>query len=258
MRKILLVVLVLGATVCYGAEALQSYPISGMDGKVVLDANSGAYLFEFNEAIDDAGAKIDKGDRLELLKCNTLADIDKIVRDSNGVNNDFRIWAKVTKYQGKNYVYLSYYLPLSKPADVKDSNDADGGAMDDANKPSLRVLPDDVLEKLKPRRIVNTVQLAKALASDKDAVLVNRSGFVEYDAKADEYIFRLDSLGRKIQDVSFVLLKTSELEKVHKLKRKSLNPVRFKVAGVITSYQGKHYMLLQRVTRAYYNDNFVR
>jgi hypothetical protein len=35
-------------------------------------------------------------------------------------------------------------------------------------------------------------------------------------------------------------------------------PVRFKIAGIVTKYKGKNYLLLQKVTRVYSHQNFDR
>ena len=39
---------------------------------------------------------------------------------------------------------------------------------------------------------------------------------------------------------------------------KSANPLRFRVAGIVTKYNGEYYILLQRAARAYNHGNFVR
>ena len=52
------------------------------------------------------------GQSLELLKSATL---EKMIEDAKTrLEADYRLWGKVTKFEGKNYIFAVYFLALRK------------------------------------------------------------------------------------------------------------------------------------------------
>ncbi len=71
-------------------------------------------------------------------------------------------------------------------------------------------------------------------------------------------VFRLDALGRNVQQLSLRLLPCEVLELAELKRSAELEPVRFKIAGILTRYEGQDYLLLQKATQTYSHGNFGR
>ncbi len=144
------------------------FVMSGMDGRLI-DDNDCWYFMTAADA-NDGMAVLPAGSRLQLLPSATLA---KITLDSKLRNSrKYRIWARVTKYEGRNYLFPVYYLPLSRTAMVRpqpaDSEskpqekppaDANDGQVMPAEQLAVSVDPNDIIgippevvEKLKASR----------------------------------------------------------------------------------------------------------
>ena len=71
-------------------------------------------------------------------------------------------------------------------------------------------------------------------------------------------VFVLDAFGLNVRPVSLRLLPCGVLEMAEQIQAAVPEPVRFKIAGIITKYKGENYLLLQRATRVYSHQNFDR
>jgi hypothetical protein len=67
-----------------------------------------------------------------------------------------------------------------------------------------------------------------------------------------------DALGRNVQRLSFRLLPCEILELTERMQSADLEPLRFKIAGILTTYGDERYLLLQKATRTYNHGNFGR
>ena len=112
------------------------------------------------------------------------------------------------------------------------------------------------MEKLRPKRVVNLAKLKKVVEVEGDVTLANRTGFVAGDERAKA--FKIDALGRNIEDISFELLPCETLEYTERKIAENDLRQRYKVAGIITKYKGRFYLLLQRAVRTYSHGNFAR
>lgn len=90
-----------------------------------------------------------------------------------------------------------------------------------------------------------------------DSMLTDRMALL---VKQDEgrLVFVLDALGLNAPQVSLQVLPCEALELTE--QRQSIEPetVPFKIAGIMTKYKGKDYLLLQKATRVYNYGNFNR
>ena len=87
------------------------YVFAGVDGKLIQTAPD-KWAFEFESAANVGGAEIKAGQTLEMLGSATL---EKMAADAKErTDARFRLWAKVTKFDGKNYLFAVYYLSLRK------------------------------------------------------------------------------------------------------------------------------------------------
>lgn len=279
---ILLLVLFIGIwgpVVAFGAGKVRQaalrddFFLAGVDGKLTsTDSNEspesqyisfGAtdrWFFKFDSDVSDDQGRIRAGAVSELLPSAMLEKMTANMKQHPEAN--YRLWGKVTKYKGKNFIFGIYFLPISetdrpRPSAPKSSQQRQSRIT--INDPNDAItIPKNLIEKLKTRRIVRTEQLLKGLELKQDFILADRTGLIVKQASG-ELMFVLDALGRNIQQqISLCLLPCQTLEWAQRKQYAELERSRFKVAGIVTKYKGKHYLLLQRAIRAYSHENFGR
>lgn len=241
-----------------------------VDGRLLhVDAND-TWLFELTMEVKAPEYRLPAGTRFVLLPSVTLG---RLVADVNDrVAPRYRLTARVTLYRGKNYLFPTYYLPLSKFKD--DKSPEEGEQRPEAGKPSPPsetrkpkpnepelAVPPEVLEKLKkqrplrgPRRGAETE--TKPVPESVEQVLVDCVGRIE--SRAGRYVFVPYALGWNVGDVRYELLPCTALEEALRRQKGALDPIRFNVAGLVTEFQGKKYLLLQRAIVVYNYGNFGR
>ena len=220
------------------------FALNGIDGIVFASAAGDEWLFVPFDSLTDGRGIIKSGASIRILPSGML---DKLTKDRKGRIGSFRIWGKLTKYNNRNYIYLSYFLPVTAPS-VADSN------IVEANIPEI--IPDDVMAMLQPRRIVNLAELKKGLSAESDGVIINRSGFLRKSDKG--FFFDFDALGRNVDSQSFKLLNCRILEVMTNKQKYSAGLLRFKISAILTKYKGQRFLLLQRATIAFSHGNFAR
>jgi len=267
-------------------------PISGHQagrGSKPNPCGSG-WFFELGSDVIDYRVLLKAGTRLELLQSATL---EKMTAGVNGPS--VRLWGRVTKYKGENFIFPMYFLPLTKIVKPQSQTpDAlhkpqqqedrladepladEGGRQPAINEPNdILEIPQEIIEKLNTRRagmadsgqriadgerfptndLQTTAENRKSL--NADSVLADRTALL---VKQDDgqLVFVLDALGRNVQQVSLRLLPCEALELTEGRQSAVPEPVRFKIAGIKTAYKGQHYLLLQKATRVYSHRNFDR
>ncbi len=254
MKRIAAVILVLFSSVAVAAIGKSPPPrqvalrdgfvIDGLDGKV--SAQHDNWYFAVFEPLTDGQGVLAAGSGVRILPSSMLV---KLAAAVSAESRDFRIWGKFTKYRNKNFIYLSYFLPVAEvnQLDVEP-------AIADANEE--KIIPDDVLALLRPKRTINLAELRKPLSTESDAIIADRTGFLRKDA--NDFYFDFDAIGRNIDSLSLPLLKCEALEVMAEQQSVSTIPMRFQISAIVTNYKGKNYMLLQRATRTYGHGNFVR
>ncbi len=261
-RKLAILILTLFISVAvFGVETARktllrdSFVLTGIDGKPTRTDSNNVWLFEFDSDASDGKAVVKAGASLELLPSAAL---EKMLADVNERSAaTYRLWGRVTKYKGKNFIFPTYFLPLSKAEPAQPTKSQESRQKNDLiiSEPNdALTIPKEIIEKLKPRRIVRMAQLRKGLELKQDFILADRVGFIE--RSEGEVRFVPDGLGRRIEGISFGLLKCQELERVEAKQSAELERTRFKVAGIVTKYKGKNYLLLQKATPVYNHGNF--
>jgi len=91
----------------------------------------------------------------------------------------------------------------------------------------------------------------------QDSVLADRTGFLHKQDKGLA-VFAFDALGRNVQQRSLRLLPCEALERTERRQAAELEPMRLKIAGIVTKYKGKSYLLLERAVKVYSYENFDR
>jgi len=108
--------------------------IKGMEGRLSLVKadDEGAYirfdgndvwLFELGSDVNDFRSVLKAGAKLQLLASTAL---EKIVVDfENHPEGTYRLWGRITKYKGTNYIFAHYFLPVVEmaPMEFDEPND---------------------------------------------------------------------------------------------------------------------------------------
>jgi hypothetical protein len=269
--------------------------LSGVDGTLIGSDSNDVWHFELSEDVNDYRAVAKAGTRLELLPSSTL---ERMIADAKTRSApDYRLWnAEVTRYEGKNFLFPRYFLPLRKRVDRAQETEGktrkpeDGPqspdlgprtsdpntfevAIDEPN--DILAVPAEIIERLKARQarpmttslrdIVdsNGVPAGAPFSEDRfyaggvDSVFVDRTGLLVKRADG-EFVYEADALGRNVQQLSLTLLPCEVLELTARKQADELEPLRFKVAGILTKYKDETYLLLQKATRVYSHGNFGR
>ena len=219
--------------------------LDGVDGKIT-EVNEQWYFTVFEPLMDGKGA-ISPQTPVAILPSSTLEKLSSVV---SAEKNSYRIWGKFTKFENKNYVYLSYFLPVApaeEPAKIdEDSNDVN----------ETKIIPEDALLLLKPKRIISLAELKKPIEAGADGVIIDRTGFLE--KTKDGFYFGFDEMGRNINLLHLPLLQCEELERIAKEQKDTVTALRYNISAIVTRYKGRNYLLLQRAARAYNYGNLVK
>lgn len=297
MRKRLLLLIlvffisVIPATLGFGAETARKtllrdgFILRSVDGKLTGSDSNDVWFFEFAADVNDYRGRASAGTRLELLPSSEL---EKMIADVNERSAaDYRLWGWVTKYKGRNFIFPNYFFPLGKlsrpqpqappktrqkeekPTEAPSAKESE--QQPDISEPNdILAIPQEIIEKLKAGRIVRPEELGRTSTAEKgvvdsvkktklerDFILADRTAFL---SKQDDgrLVFVLDAFGRSVRPVSLRLLPCEVLELAEQIQSSVPEPVRFKIAGIITKYKGENYLLLQKATRVYSHQNFDR
>jgi len=251
-----------------------------------LSGCGSGWFFEFNTDVNDYRGRASAGTRLELLPSSEL---EKMIADANERSAaSYRLWGWVTKYKGRNFIFPNYFFPLGKiskpqpqsppkpqakgrkPTEMPSAKESEQPAVSEPN--DVLAIPQEVIERLKAGRIMRPENLdrtteaekgvgdsasAKKARLEQDSILADRTAFL---LKQDDgsLVFVLDAFGRNVRPVSLRLMPCEVLELAEQKQSAEPEPVRFKIAGIMTKYKGENYMLLQKATRFYSHQNFDR
>jgi len=221
--------------------------LDGIDGKI--SSGNGLWYFSLFESLTDGKGSLNANAPVQILPSSMLEKLAGAVSDEN---KNFRIWGKFTKYQNRNFIYLSYFIPVTETNQPPSAEEEP----DYADPNEEKIIPDDVLTMLRPQRTINLAELKKPLSTGSDGIIADRTGFLK--KTQDGFYFNFDAIGRNIDSLSLPLLNCEVLEDIAKQQSLSAKPLRFKISAIVTGYKGKNYMLLQRATRAYSHGNFGR
>jgi hypothetical protein len=260
------------------------FTYNGIEGTLTKPEDQDKWFFTADVDITDTKGTVKAGQPVEMLPASTLERIVENAEDKSKIN--IKLWARVTRYSNrnilldklpsrkfinrkverktdldkkflddnvynKNYLFAMYFIPMTVQVEPEEKPNEETKPKGDS------IIPEDILKQLQPKKVVNLVKLKEAMDAEIDVVLANRTGFVVVGD--EKKTFTIDSLGRKLDDLSFELLDCEALEATE--ENLVMSPTvrqRFKVSGIITTYKGKHYMLPQRATRTYSHGNFAR
>jgi len=250
-----------------------------------LDWYSSGWFFEFDTDVNDFRVQTPAGTRLELLPSSTL---EKMIADVNERSTAaYRLSGWTTKYKGRNFIFPNYFFPLGKisrsqsqtlpkPRQEVRKPIERPSAKESKQQPAVGepndvlAIPQEIMERLKSRRIIDpeklrlTPKTKKGLGDSatktelvQDSILADRSAFL-VKKNDGRLVFVLDAFGLNVRPVSLRLLPCEVLELAEQIQAAVPEPVRFKIAGIMTKYKGENYLLPQRATRVYSHQNFDR
>jgi len=250
-RIFLITILLILNSICLAQNPSQKplpvrdgFVLDGIDGKITSE--NGRWFFTVFEPLTDGKGVMNPQVAVAILPSSML---EKLASTVSAKNASFRIWGKLTTYGTENFVYLSYFLPITEtnePPQAKDNPDSN----------EAKIIPDDVLLLLKPKRVISLAELKKPIGTESDGILSDRTGFVR--KTKDGIYFGFDGMGRNIDLLQLPLLECQELDSMETQQKASAMPLRFNISSIVTRYQGKRYLLLQRATRIYSCGNFAR
>jgi len=246
-----------GVAVC--AEQAARKPL--MDGLVLQDANgrlvhddvNDVWLFDLTSDVNEPRAKAPAGTDFTLLPCGTLADM---IDDSNDrLAPLYRLSVIVTQYQGRNYLFPMHYLSWSRLREPNEPPQEPGEAAVAGAEPNVPlVIPPNITEELKKRQPLRAQPRVAPGSAQKSRMLVDVVGFIEQ--RNGRATFVPDAFGLNVSAQEYLLLPNATLEQVQRLLAAAPDRVRFSVAGQVSAFGGKPYLLLQRAVRAYSYGDF--
>ena len=270
---------ILVSSACLGAQPGVRKPLpegtvlNAVDGKLShVDAND-VWLFELSEDVNNVSGRIATGARLEVLPSAMLELLIADVNDRQAPT--YRLSAMVTQYSGRNYLFPTYYLPLSKlkgsePATPQDQQPQTLGEITASDKSADLTIPPEVIEQLKKRRPARGLQREDRGPPDSTMaqkslgrMLIDKVGRISVHsngpaAPGQRPVFTPYALGWNIGKTNYMVLPCRALEQAQQMQAASPDPVRFKVTGLVTEFKGRQYLLLQRAIRSYSYGNFDR
>jgi hypothetical protein len=253
------------ATFKYKPTLLQDgFVIAGLDGELSQKGDDGEWFVKFDKTIVDDKGQIIAGEFIQLLLASALEKITLTAKKNAPLN--IRLWGRVTRYDNKNFIFPTYFLPLAEGRQKRPESSISTPSLREARpgEPNINepgdtiVLPEEVLRKLRTKRPVKLAQLRMGLESKEDEILTERIGFILKPNDSPYCVFRLDALGRNLEDISFRLLPCEALEKASITRPGGIARYRYKITGILTKYKGQDYLLPQRATRVFSHGNFAR
>jgi len=265
------------------------FVLTGVDGRMSSSDGNDVWSFLLSSDVNDGKTRVGANTSLQLLPSSTLEKMTADMKERLG--EDYRIWARVTKYKGRNFLFPVYFLPLSKVKDSGFATPTDANSADTsqaaqimpkpaANDPNgTLAIPKAIIDRLSDRPTVYrrqpeepNSQAQKLQSIKQDYILADRTGFISAGLPSPIRLtyggltlprteFVLDGLGLSVQQASFRLLPCQVLEQVELESATGglrADQIRLKIAGIVTEYKGDKYLLLQRATRVYSHGNFGR
>jgi hypothetical protein len=247
---------------------------TGVDGELRRTA-PGVYAFVFEKAFITDKGSIFAGQEVELLPSTGL---EYMLRElAQHPSMGLRLWGSFTAYRGKNYIFPSYYLQVAPPAAPSPAEPNKPATPSEPNDKLPRIndandevrIPQQLVEELKATRRVIDIAPSTATPAEPnrtatlretgDALIVDRMGIMAKPAGDEAWSFNINGLGRSVSGISFRLLPCEVLERMEIQRRPFyLNPIRYRIAGTVTRFQGRYYILPTRAIRAYNNGNFTQ
>lgn len=238
----------------------EGFVLRGIDGS--LSRAGQGWFLELAADIGTEKNTVKAGAKLEILPSVVL---ESMVADANErPTPNYRLWGTVTKYKVKNFIFPLYFLPLQKPITSQQNRPAEEPGegsvpvVSDSND-ALGIPPEVIARLNRDSNVRYQPQSESTKPARLNSVLIDQTGFIselpsETHSVTKEFVF--DSLGRNLSCERFKLLPCAILERVEQQQHTEPDRIRFKVAGIVTQFEGAEYLLLHRAVRSYNHGNF--
>jgi hypothetical protein len=252
-RWILITLLICAATA--GGETLvlpEGFVLNGTEGSAQKDPNGWSFTIDSNLVY--LKTTLPAGSVLPILPSSGLEQIRAYATKEN--ISRVKIWGILTSYKKKNFLFPIQVIALSasstKPSEPLPTQRIDPNTMD----PTVSdVIPSEVMKILRSQSKIDLAKMSEAMtAGGTDFALIGKSGYL---AAGQDNSFTPDSFGRKVERGRLPLLPCLTLEETQKDLAKALGKHRYTISGIVTTYEGKQYLLPYRAVRTYSNGNFT-
>jgi len=224
-------------------------------------------------------------DPIEVLPGKWLTTMTKVSGDESEGSIVFRIWGEITSYQNRNFILPTLVATESlfgsavpsgqvSPADGSstqaaqgDSKSGDSAVIEQLRQALLKVPRITVLELPGVATGQQTKAADSAAAADKSQKadqqqkwkdgqsVIDRIGRLVPDTQEHRFMFAFESGGATVADAPLILQPCSLLGEMEKITQRATGPVKFRVSGQISSFQGNSYLLLRKVLKVSSSDN---
>jgi hypothetical protein len=233
--------------------------LRSIDGTLLRADTNDRWRFELSADANSVNGAVAAGTQLELLPCATL---EMLIADMNDrYTPAYRLSARVTLYKGKNFLFPTYFLPLSgvkgATASPEEQPRVPHEIVDVGKSDPELAIPPEVLEKLRERPAAREPQREGGnsnLPKKPARMVVDVLGTVRVEAEGA--VFTPNAFGWNVGPTRYRLLPCGVLEQILRQQAVALDPIRFNVAGLVTEFRGDKYLLLQRAIRTYDYGNF--
>jgi hypothetical protein len=241
------------------------------------------------QAIPDTDKGVSKqaegmfNDPIEVLPGKWLTTMTKVSGDESEGSIVFRVWGEITSYQNRNFILPTLIATESlfgSAVSPDKANSADGSAavqgvsktgdsvaIEQLRQALLTVPRIAVLElpgamvSQQPKAAVSTAATDEPQKTDqqqkwKDGQsIIDRIGRLVPDSQEHRFMFAFESGGATVAEAPLILQPCSLLGEMEKITQSATVPVKFRVSGCISSFQGNSYLLLRKVLKVSTSDN---
>ncbi|MFC1652856.1 hypothetical protein ACFL3F_03955 [Planctomycetota bacterium] len=227
------------------------YLLTGAEGRILV-VEDRRWQFELTKEALVGAQKITLGRRFPLLPCAALEAMLKVLTQRS--ESVFTIRARVTRYRSKNYLYVTYFVPIGGQVKQEGAVIAPPTLVPKESALDALGIPTDVLKKLQEHHVLEPRQEGERMVGDTDTLLLDRRARIV--VQGDAVQLDLVSQGRNPKAATYRLLPCRTLEHTERVQAVQADPVYFRVVGIETQFQGESYLLLQRAVRLYGFGNF--
>jgi hypothetical protein len=242
------------------------------------------------QIVPDAGKEISKRAEglfnypIEVLPGKWLTTVTKVSGSESEGSIVFRVWGEITSYQNRNFILPTLVATESlfgsavSPGET-DSADGSSAAVQEVSKTGDSVAIEQLRQALLKVPRISVLELPGTMVSQqpKAAVsaaatdesqkinqqqkwkdgqsVIDRIGRLIPDSQEHRFIFAFESGGFTSAEAPLILQPCSLLSEMEKITQRATGPVKFRVSGRISSFQGNSYLLLRKVLKVSSSDN---
>jgi hypothetical protein len=230
--------------------------LKAVDGNLVKHVNERPWSFMLKEDESVGQIKLKAGMRFPVL--SNAAFEAMLAHRQEHANATYRLWARVTRYKDRNYIFPISFMLLNEtvPSSDEPPEESDDlrATADKAQEDKL--IPAFIKEQRQGPPVVRT-RTGKTVSTVKpNRIVLDRMGYIKQ--QQDGLVFVYDGLGQNRRTTQFRLLPCALLESLENQQAQSPDTLYFRVAGIRTLYREQSYLLLRRATRVYSHGNFKR